>query len=112
MCNLGPALFTLAIYDATSNVKDNLNVWYLNDGCIDVDPQTVLSNSTTIRNGLSSIGLDSKCELLLIYHTNTNKPQTSKLFQDQFPPLSIPDPNHWQLLESPLHEESAHLHLG
>jgi len=24
--------------------------------------------------------------------------QKSKLFQDQFPSLSIPDPNHWQLL--------------
>ena len=45
------------------------------------------------------------------YHTDINKPQTSKLFQDQFPSLFIPDPTHWQLLGSPLHQESAPLHL-
>jgi len=74
----------------------------------------VLTNATMIRGSLSSIGLEvnnSKCELLLINHTDTNKPQTSKLFQDQFPSLSISDPIHWQLLGSPLHLESVPLHL-
>jgi len=67
-----------------------------------------------IRDSLSSIGLEinnSKCELLLINYTDINKPQASGLFQDQFPSLSIPDPTHWQLLGSPLHQESAPLHL-
>ena len=67
-----------------------------------------------IRDSLSSIGLvinNSKCELPLINHTDINKSQTSKLFQDQFSSLSIPDATHWQLLGSPLHQESAPLHL-
>jgi len=70
----------------------------------------VLTNATMIRDGISSIGLEinnSKCELLLINHTDINKPQTSKLCQDEFPSLSIPDPIQWQLLGSPLHQESA-----
>jgi len=74
----------------------------------------MLTNAIMIRDSLSSIGLEinnSKCEVLLINHTDINKPQTSKLFQDQFSSLAIPDPTHWQLLGSPLHQESAPLHL-
>jgi len=111
---LNPALFTLAIHEVTSKIKADLNIWYLDDGCIGGDPQTMLTNATMIRESLSSIGLEitnSKSKLLLINHTDINKPQTSKLYQDQFPSLSIPDPIHWQLLGSPLHLESAPLHL-
>ena len=42
---LGPALFALAIHRVTSKVKSDLNVWYLDDGCIGGDTQTVLSNA-------------------------------------------------------------------
>jgi len=111
---LGPTLFALAIHEVTSKIKADINIWYLDDGCIGGDPQTVLTNSTMIRDSSSSIGLEinnSKCELLLINHTDINKPQTSKLLQDQFLSLSIPDPIHWQLLGSPLHQESAPPHL-
>jgi len=89
---LGPALFALAIHEVTSKIKADLNIWYLDDGCFGGDPQTVLTNATMIRDDLSSIGLEinnCKCELLLINHTDINKPQSSKLFQDQFPSLSI-----------------------
>ena len=79
----------------------------------------MLSNATTIKNGLSLIGLEinnSKDDLLIIIinHTNNNELQISKLFQkhpSQFSSLSIPDPNQWQLRGSPLHQESAPLHL-
>ena len=49
---LGPALFALAIHGVTSEVKSDLNVWYLDDRCFGGDPQTVLSNAAIIRNGL------------------------------------------------------------
>ena len=55
---LGPALFSLAIHGVTSEVKLDLNVWYLDDGCIGGDLQTMLSNAAIIRNGLSSAGLE------------------------------------------------------
>jgi len=102
---IGPALFTLAIHELTSKIKPDLNIWYLDDGWRrPTDSETVFTNATMIRDGLSSIGLEiniSKCELLLINHTDTIKPQTSNLFQDQFPSLSIPDSIHGQLLGSP-----------
>ena len=65
---LGPDLFALTIHGVTSEVKSVINVWYLDDGCIGGDLQTVLSNAAFIRNGLSSAGLEiynSKCELLI-----------------------------------------------
>ena len=94
---LGPALFALVIHEVTSTIKADLNIWYLDDGCIGGEPQTVLTTASMIRDGLSAIGLEinnSNCELLLINHTDINMSQTSKLFQDQFPSLSIPDPIH------------------
>jgi len=50
---LSPALLALAIHEVTSKIKADLNVWYLDDGCIGGDPQTVLSNVTMIRDSLS-----------------------------------------------------------
>jgi len=44
-------------------------------------------------------------------HTDINKPKSSKLIQDQFPSVSIPDPIYWQLLGSPMQQESDPLHL-
>jgi len=55
---LSPALFALAIREVTSKIKANLNIWYLDDGCIGGDPQTVLTNATMIRDSLSSINLE------------------------------------------------------
>ena len=95
--------------------SNQTNVWYLDDGCISGDPQTVLSNAAIIRNGLSSVGLEinnSNCELLIVNNTTSQeRSQTSKLFQDEFPSISIPAPNLWQLLGSPLHQDSTPLHL-
>ena len=80
---LSPALFALAIDEVTSKIKADLNIWYLDDGCIGGDPQTMLTNATMIRDSLCLISLEinnSKCELLFINHRDINKPQTSKLF--------------------------------
>ena len=55
---VGPALFALPIHGVTFEVKSDLNVWYLDDGCVGGEPQTVLSNAAIIGNGLSSVGLE------------------------------------------------------
>jgi len=57
---LGSVLFALAIHKVTSKVEADINIWNLDDGCIGGDPQTMLSNAAMIRNGLSSIGLESE----------------------------------------------------
>jgi len=112
---LGPALFTLTIHGITSVVKSDLNVWYLDHGCISGDPQTVLNEAAIIGNGLSSVGLEinnSKCELLIVNNTTSQeRSQTTKLFQDVFPSISIPAPDLWQLLGSSLHQDSTPLYL-
>jgi len=112
---LGPALFALAIHGVTSEVKSDLNLWYLDDGRIGGDPQTVLNNAAIIRNGLPSVGLEinnSKCELPIVNNTTSQeRSQTTNLFQDVFPSISIPAPDLWQLLGSPLHQDSTPLHL-
>jgi len=78
-------------------------------------PATVLSNAAIIRNRLSSVGLEinnAKCELLIVNHTTSQeRSQTTTLFKDVFPYISISPPNLWYLLGSPLHQESAPLHL-
>jgi len=50
---LSPALFALAIHEVTFKIKADLNIWYLDDGCIGGDPQTVFTNATMIRDNLS-----------------------------------------------------------
>jgi len=112
---LSPALLVLIIHGVASEVKSDLNVWYLDDGCIGGDPQTVLSNADITRNGLSSVGLEinnSKCELLIVNNTTSQgRSETIKFFQEEFPSISIPAPNLWQLLGSPLLQVSTPLHL-
>ena len=112
---LGPALFALAIHRVTSEVKSDLNVWNLDDGCIGGDPQTVLSNAAIIKNGLSSAGLEinnSKYELLIVNNTTSQgRSKTIKSFQVEFPSISIPAANLWQLLRSPLHQDSTPPHV-
>jgi len=111
----GPALFALAIHRVTSEVKSDLNVWYLDDGCVGGDPQTVLSNAAIIRNGLSLVGVEinnSKCELLIVNNTTSQgRSKTIKSFQVEFPSISIPAANLWQLLRSPLHQDSTPPHV-
>jgi len=92
-------LFLPSPFKVTSKVESDLNVQYLNDGCISRDPRTVLSNSAIIKYALSSVGLEknSKCELLTINHTvSKEKPQTTKLFHDEFPSVSTPVAKQWQ----------------
>ena len=63
------------------------------------DPWNVLSNTVIMSYVLVSNGLqiiNSRCELPIINHTiNKEWLQTSKLFHDQFPSLSILDSKHW-----------------
>jgi len=97
------ALFALAIHELTSKIKANLNIRYLDDGCIGGDPQTVLNHASMIRDGLLRLAwrlIILNVSYSSITDINNNKPKTSKFFQDQFTSLSIPDPIHWQLLGS------------
>ena len=75
-------------------------------------PQTVLSNAAIIRYGLSSVEINnSTCELLRVNNTTSQeRSETNTFFQEEFPYISIPAPNLWQLLGSPLHQDSTPVH--
>ena len=56
----------------------DLNVWYLDDGCIGKDPQTKLSNAAIVRNGLSwNKILNVSCSLITIQLTQIGSKQVS-----------------------------------
>jgi len=105
-----PALFPLTIHKVTCKVKSDLNVWYLDDGCIGEDPWTMLSNASLVRDKLSSIDLEinnPKCELLITNHTNSKKSQTNNIFQE-FYPSQFQTPNN-DSHEDPLWIRNLHL---
>ena len=117
-CNKGTLSARLFLPSPFTELHPRSNqtyAWYLDSGCIGGEPQTVLNNAAIIRNGLPSVGLEinnSKCELPIVNNTTSQeRSQTTNLFQDVFPSISIPAPDLWQLLGSPLHQDSTPLHL-
>lgn len=65
----GPPLFCMAIHEMTSGLLSELNLWYLDDGTLAGDPETVLQDLETIIKKSSDLGLRlnfSKCELKVI----------------------------------------------
>ena len=71
--SLSPALFALAI-------NADLNIWYLDDGCIGGDPQTVLTNATMIKDIILSVSYS-----LSITQTSTSPKQASSFKTNSHP---------------------------
>ena len=66
---MGPFLFSIAIMDIVRKMKSDLNIWYLDDGTIAGNIETVLEDYRNILKALKSHGLavnPKKCELHLI----------------------------------------------
>jgi len=82
--SLSPALFALAIHEVTSKINADLNIWYLDDGCIGGDPQTVLTNATMIRDIILSVSYS-----LSITQTSTSPKQASSFKTNSHPSLYL-----------------------
>ena len=66
---LGPFLFSLAIKDLISSCESELNCWYLDDGTIASNPETVMEDYKKILQCSDSLGLSvnpNKCEIYII----------------------------------------------
>ena len=66
---LGPFLFSLAINDLVNSCQSPLNLWYLDDGTVASDIETVLSDYQRILDAATNLGLTvnpNKCELCII----------------------------------------------
>ena len=105
---LGPMLFALAIHEV---VKDNngldLNVWYLDDGCIAGDPEMVLKHASDLTHKFKELGLiinPSKCELYSL--DNTSEVNCKLRFSQVFEGIKIHDKEEWTLLGAPLTYEA------
>ncbi|XP_063893027.1 uncharacterized protein LOC135117549 [Helicoverpa armigera] len=65
---LGPVIFSLAINPIIRQLNSEFNVWYLDDGTLGGNRDTVLNDFIFLRDKLHNIGLDlniSKCELFI-----------------------------------------------
>ena len=66
---LGPFLFSLTINNLIRSCQSELNLWYLDDGTLASDTETVLADYKKILDAGESLGLNvnpSKCELCLL----------------------------------------------
>ena len=102
---LGPALFCLLIHPIISDLKSELNMWYLDDGTLAGDPQTVFEDFQSIIRLSSELGLEvnpKKCEIKYLSNTqNLNAcsllakfesiaPNIQKIKYDTFSVLGCP----------------------
>ena len=63
---LGPMLFRLVIRQLTRSLVSPFNVWYLDDGTVGGDIDSVLSDLQTVIDEGSKLGLElntAKCEM-------------------------------------------------
>ncbi|XP_072937101.1 uncharacterized protein [Epargyreus clarus] len=107
---LGPAIFSLAIHPIVSNLNSKFNVWYLDDGSLGGDTETVFTDFQEIMDKFSNIGLEvnfSKCELFVSNSKNVNeKNSIIERFKTLAPNIKISDKHSLHLLGSPIFPES------
>ena len=67
---LGPFLFSIGIQeDIVNKMESEFNCWFLDDGCLGGNPQTVITDLQKIKESFNSHGLElntAKCELFLV----------------------------------------------
>ena len=104
----GPALFSLGIDDLTRRIDTEFNVWYLDDGTIGDSPDKVLACVRRLIDDLREVGLEvnqSKCELVILGHTDEDSSQTEVAFRELLPRLKVISESDVSLLGAPLSEE-------
>ena len=112
---LGPLCFSLCIQSLVSRLSSELNVWYLDDGTLAGDPETVKADFNSILSEQDSLGLRinvKKCELSILGTDSIRNNMISSSFLDQFPGLSPNAPKRLNLLGAPLFEEGIEKELN
>lgn len=105
---LGPAIFSLAIQPIIQRLHSKLNVWYLDDGTLGGDVNTVFNDLILLIDDFRAIGLElnfSKCELY-ISDTCPIPDSVVKKFNSLAPNIKIIDKRSLRLLGSPILDES------
>ncbi|KAJ0182426.1 hypothetical protein K1T71_001795 [Dendrolimus kikuchii] len=105
---LGPAIFSLAIHPIITRLNSKFNMWYLDDGTLGGDADTVMRDLKYIISEFESIGLHlnlSKCELY-IPPTSLNKDEIIQKFNLIAPNITTIDDTSLRLLGSPVKDKS------
>ncbi|XP_063368267.1 uncharacterized protein LOC134656640 [Cydia amplana] len=105
---LGPAIFSLAINPIIKKLNSKFNVWYLDDGTLGGDVDTVTSDLSTIKTEFRNIGLEinfSKCELY-IPNSIPNHNNIEENFNTLTPNIKVVNSESLCLLGSPIFEDS------
>ncbi|CAK1587163.1 unnamed protein product [Parnassius mnemosyne] len=111
---LGPAIFSLAINPIIKILNSKFNVWYLDDGTLGGDLDTVFSDLLLIKNKFEAIGLElnfSKCELF-INNCDLNLNDIKQKFNILAPNIKIVNRNSLYLLGSPIFDESIREYIN
>lgn len=107
---LGPAIFSLAVHPIISNLKSSFNLWYLDDGSLGGDAETVLQDLHLIIDRFSDIGLSlnfTKCEIYLPSHLSPEKKiEILTNFNAVLPNISVHSNSSLSLLGSPIFDEA------
>jgi hypothetical protein len=107
---MGPFLFSLPTMDIVKKMKSYLNTWYLDDGTIAGNTQTVLNDYREILKALESHGLavnPSKCELHLIRPQSEECKGALELFRRITPGVVLVDKANLTLLGAPIYSEGS-----
>ena len=103
---LGPFLFSLGIQDLVSSCKSEFNVWYLDDGTLAGDFETVIADATMITNSLATHGLEvnpSKSELFLVNPKSDLCKNAPESFNSIMPGIKICNKTDLKLLGAPIY---------
>ena len=112
---LGPFLFSLGIQDLIKNCKSEFNAWYLDDGTLAGDVETVLTDAKTITLAANSHGLivnPKKSELFLIRPESILCKDAPKFFNTIMEGIKIVERNDLKLLGAPIFPEAIESVLG
>lgn len=104
---LGPAIFSLALNPIIQNLQSKFNVWYLDDGTLGGNIDTVLSDLSTLKTNFESIGLDlnyNKCELY-IHDTSFNHLDITNKFNLLAPNIKPVTKETLSLLGTPIFDD-------
>ena len=105
---LGPLCFSLAINRLINTFSSMFNAWYLDDGSLAGDPQSVLSDFKKIVSEQSSLGLKvnvKKCEFFVLGSNEESKNSLTQFIFSEYPDVKHVSPSVVSLLGAPIFED-------